>query len=803
MSRWFRRTVLALALLLAFLFITALAGGLWLRGRLRASLPQVQGEALLEGLSGPVRIERDSLGVPRIRAGNRLDLARATGFVHAQERFFQMDLLRRRAAGELAELFGRAALPLDRATRVHQFRKLAGRVVRATGPDARAILDAYAAGVNAGLASLGEKPPEYLLLRGDPTPWTLEDCVLTIMNMFLELHDEDGSRESALGLMHDLLPEPVFEYLAPRGTEWDAPVRGGPFSQPPVPGSQILDLRAAAAREAPARVQDPPSSPLPPGSGSNNWALAGEHTAHGGALLANDMHLPLAVPNIWYRASFAWPDLLEGGEHRVTGVTLPGTPAVVAGSNTRVAWGFTNSYGDWVDLIVVEIDPEDRDSYITRDGSRPFERQSETIRVKGEDDESLEIVSTIWGPIIDEDHRGRPRALRWTAYEPSAVNLELLGWETARDIDEAIAVANRGGAPPQNFVVADSTGRIGWTIFGAIPRRVGFDGRLPTSWADGTRRWDGWLEPEEYPRIVDPEGGRLWTANARVVDGEMLALLGDGGYDLGARAGQIRDALMGLQGATAEEMLAIQLDDRALFLRRWRELLLETLTPAALEADPRRREFRRLVEDWGGRASVDSAGFRLVRAFREFVYEALFETLTAPCKEADERFSFHEIPQEKGPLWSLITERPMNFLDPRYTAWEEQLLAVVDKTIDYFHRDGTSLADRTWGERNTIHVSHPMSRALPFLSGWLDMQPSRIPGDNSMPRVQSGSFGASQRMVVSPGRETEGIFHMPGGQSGHPLSPHYRDGHEAWVRGEPTPFLPGPPVSTLVLLPSR
>ena len=282
----------------------------------------------------------------------------------------------------------------------------------------------------------------------------------------------------------------------------------------------------------------------------------------------------------------------------------------------------------------------------------------------------------------------------------------------------------------------------------------------------------------------------------------MMRLIGRGTYAQGGRATQIRDRLLALESASEADMLAIQLDDEALFLGRWRELLLEVLSDEATAADPRRAELERLVEDWGGRAAVDSAGFRMVRAFRLFLAEQLFEAITAACEEADESFDFFRLPMYEGPLWRLVTERPPHLLAPRFATWDEQLLAGVDETIEYFVEDGAELAQRTWGERNTARIQHPFSRAMPFLGRWLDMPPTQLPGDAHMPRVQSPVEGASQRSAVSPGREAEGYFHMPVGQSGHPLSPHYRDSHDAWVRGEATPFLPGPPVHTLTLRPS-
>ncbi len=354
---------------LAALVLSGLTGGLWLRARLRASLPQLEGTRVLAGLRASVRIERDALGVPTIQGGNRPDVARATGFLHGQDRFFQMDLLRRRAAGELAEIVGRVAVKLDREIRVHRFRSVAERVVGAGSPEERALVQAYAEGVNAGLAALGGKPFEYLALGVNPAPWRPEDSVLAALAMFATLQDPKGGRESDLGLMHDLLPAPVFEFLAPRGTECDTPDVGGALPAAPLPGPEALDLRNRGrdpGRLPSEAARDPEPDHQP---GSNNWAVAGRLTAHGGALLANDMHLGIAVPNTWYRVTLSWPGS-DGDTNRITGVTLPGTPAVVVGSNTHVAWGFTNTEGDWSDLVEIEADPRDKDTYLTPGGPR-------------------------------------------------------------------------------------------------------------------------------------------------------------------------------------------------------------------------------------------------------------------------------------------------------------------------------------------------------------------------------------------------------------------------------------------------
>jgi penicillin amidase len=814
-----RRWPFALGATVAAVALAAGGVGTYLRSRLRASLPQLDGERVVAGLGAPVRIERDALGVPLVRGRSRLDVARATGFLHAQERYFQMDLLRRSAAGELAALFGRPALEVDREARLLRLRLVARRATKTLRADEGALLAAYTAGANAGLAALGAPPFEYLALRVEPARWRDEDSLLCALAMYRDLQGRQPWLESVTGLMRETLPSALVDFLAPVGTEWDAPIEGGPIAMPAVPGPEVLDLRRAKATVAVAEVAPPSDSsplvflgaplgvgPTDPGSesarGSNNWAVAGTHTVHGGALLANDMHLGLSVPNTWYRLSLAFPG--ANGERRITGVTLPGAPFVVAGSNGHVAWGFTNSEGDWADLVLLEPDPANPEAYLAPGGPRVLERETEAIEVKGEKAETLVVESTIWGPVIHRDHAGRRRALAWVALREGGLNAALLRMEAVTNLDEALALAPEVGIPNQNLVVADAGGRIGWTIIGRIPRRVGHDGSVPASWADGTRGWDGWLAPEDCPRVVDPPGGRVWTANARVVGGEKLANVGVGGYDLGARQGQIRDDLLAVDKASEGDMLRVQLDDRALLLARWQKLLLGVLSPEAVAGDPRRAEAGRFVETWGGRASIDSVGYRIVRAFRERVRGLVLDPLLAPARGRDaRRLRPGAAPNARweGPVWALVTQRPPHLLHPRYPSWDALLLSALDAVLEELTQNGRPLAERTWGERNTTFIRHPLSRAVPRLGGFLDMPREPLPGDSHMPRFQSPSAGASERFAVSPGREELGYFHMPCGESGHPLSPHYADGHAAWAKGEKAPFLPGPAANVLTLIP--
>jgi penicillin amidase len=537
------------------------------------------------------------------------------------------------------------------------------------------------------------------------------------------------------------------------------------------------------------------------GLGSNNWAIGGAHTATGAALVANDMHLAINVPNIWYRASITYPDR-HGDTMRLTGITLPGLPSLVVGSNGHVAWGFTNTGGDWSDLVIVEQDPRAADRYLAPQGSVEFTQVEESIAIAGGAPQSLTVRWTEWGPIIRKDHRGRELAQRWVAHDPALLASDITTPERARSVEEALAGAAGLGIPGQNFVAGDTAGHIGWTIVGPIPRRVGFDGSYPTSWADGTRRWDGYLTADEFPRVIDPPGGRIWTANSAVVEGAMLATIGEGGYADGIRARIIRDRLYAIDRATPADMLSVQLDDSALFHERWRALLLDhVLTSNAIQGDAGRSAFRRLVEStWNGRADPDSVAYRLVRTFRAAVSRSVYGALNDYVRRHDPDFDFSRANRAEGPLWQLVSTRPIHMLDARYGSWDALFVAAVDDSIRELTTDGAPLAQHTWGAYNRASVLHPLGGAIPMVGRWVNMPDDPLPGDIYTPRAHSPRAGPSERMAVSPGREHEGILHMPTGQSGHPLSAHYRDQHGAWVRGEPLPFLHGPPVARLTLV---
>jgi penicillin amidase len=806
-----------LASAVSVLLVLALLAGGWFYLQVRASLPRLDGTERLAGLGAAVTVTRDALGVPTVRGRDRADVARALGFLHAQDRFFQMDTLRRRAAGELAAVFGKAALPLDRSTRPHHFRELAGQVLARLPASDRAVLEAYTAGVNAGLTALARPPFEYVVLRTPPAPWRPEDSLLVIYAMTLELQDADNGYERSLTTLRDTYGNAAVAFFAPLLTPDDAALDDSHAALPPVPGPQVINLRAPAATPAsdrPAVTRAAPAAAelLP---GSNSFAATGAHTANHAALLANDPHLHLGVPNIWYRAVLAWPAGAEP-EVRLVGVTLPGLPFVVLGSNGHVAWGLTDAYADVSDLVAVELHPKSPDLYLLpgQTDLQTVETRRDVIAVKGGRTETVETRWTYWGRILGTDDRGRALCQHWIAYDPAALNLDFMRLETVRTVAEAIDVAHRAGIPAHNFLAADTAGSIGWTIIGRLPRRVGFDGRLPASWLYGDRRWDGFLPPDEVPAVVVPatggaaadwsplvRAGWLWTANNRIVGGSALARLGDGGYAAPARAVQIRGDLARLDHVRPQDLLAIQLDDRAEFLSRWHRLMQAALTPDVVARERSRATVRELLDQWEGRASVDSVSYRLVRAFRQRVATLVFDAALARCSDADPSFDWHRFNYEPA-LWTLVQQRPMHLLPASFLSWDDLLVRAVDDVVARIERDGPALKRATWGAANRARILHPFGRVLPAaLTGGLNLPADPLPGDSNMPRVQSPDFGASMRMVVAPGHEDEALFEMPGGQSGHPLSPFYRAGHERWVRGEPAPLLPGATQHTLRLEP--
>ena len=791
--------------LITFLLLSVAVAYLAVRG----SLPVIDGERPAAGLDGETVIERDAVGAVTITGHSRDDVAYATGFVHAQDRFFQMDLSRRMSGGRLSELVGDAAMDMDARQRIHRFKDVAERVYVQLAPAEKSLLNAYARGVNAGLDSLRVRPFEYLLLRQRPESWRPQDSLLVVYAMYLQLNDAEASADRQRGLLAAVLPPDVFRFVYSVAPVWEAPIDGVVMAAAPMPAPESFDLRQMQGEFGKlASLRSPATGRENSAVGSNNWAVDGAHTKSGAALLANDMHLGLAVPNTWYRVRLLVASESPADRRDLMGLTLPGAPIMVVGSNGHIAWGFTNSYGDWTDLARVQRSPDGR-QYRTAAGWAPLQRFVETVRSSSGAMREVIVEQTQWGPLLPAAEKAGEGtlALAWTAQDPAATNLHWLQLEDVHECSKALDVANTIGGPAQNFVCADAGGNIGWTLLGRMPLRgTGYDAGVPSDWTQPDAGWQGWRDPATYPRVFNPPAGRIWTANNRVVGAERLAAIGDGSPDRGARAQQIRDELLAIPAgqATEADMLRIQLDDRALFLVRWRDLLLGLLDAGALRDKPARAAMRKQVETWDPHAATGAVGYRLVREFHEALERRTFDALTIPARVAHPDAAFKVPRSFEEAVWELATTRPAHLLDPRFADWRAFLLDVVDESLA---RTAEQCADATfatctWGEANATNIRHPLSRAVPMLARWLDMPREPMSGGNDMPHVHAPGFGASERFGVSPGREAQGYFHMPAGQSGHPLSKFYRAGHQAWVRGEALPYLPGETKFALTLQPA-
>lgn len=784
---WGRWALRSLAGVLALVLVAVLA--VWLL--IRASLPQLDGTLQLPGVQQSLEISRDERGTVTLAGENRLDLARGLGWVHAQERFFEMDLTRRSAAGELSALFGEKALERDRQRRVHRLRaRLTERFKTLPAPE-QALLQAYTDGVNAGLHALPVRSWQYLLLRATPQDWTPVDSLLVISEMYFMLQANSFEAGLERVLVREKAGEAMYQWLYPRGGRWDAPLDGSQVAAAVMPSAADLDLRVGRKKSGTTdlatggqvvRVEVPsflsnaesgdPGLGEQPVIGSNNWAVAGSRTLHGGAILADDMHLGLGVPSIWFRAQFQFGQ--GSAAVRAAGVTLPGLPALIVGSNGHVAWGFTNAYGQWFDWVEVPANAK-------------LTRHDEVLQVHGGAAQSFVVEELEGAPVVAVEDKRR-FALHWVAHEGEAYSLALDEMLTARHVSEALSVAQRAGMPHQNLMAADREGQIGWTIAGRLWSQRGIEatqGRL----AEVSQMRHTWLKPDAYPQVLSPAKGQLWTANNRQLGGELAERLGDGGFDLGARAQQIRDRLSERPRHDEASVGEIHLDDEARFMRTWANRF-QTL----LKNHPDHAALAQLLGQWNGRADADQVAYRLVRTARLNTLNVLWMSWTRPFlgeRQDDEKHRIRWRNQFEYSVVQALDEQPAHLLPVDHASWDALLLAQLDAAAKEMSADGP-MAQATWGRQNSSRIQHVLAKAIPPLSRWLDMPSGPQSGDTNMPHVAGPAFGQSQRLVVSPGREENGWLSMPGGQSGHPLSPYYGAGHDDWVQARHTPLLAGP-----------
>jgi penicillin G amidase len=764
----------------------------------RSALPQLDGAVRVSGVSAPVTVTRDAHGVPDIEATTLDDLFFAQGYVTAQDRLWQMDVMRRFAAGEMSELLGPALLEHDREQRILGLRATARKRTVALTPHDREYFDAYARGVNAFLNShLDRLPIEFRLIGYKPQPWQVEDSLLLGARMVQDLNH--GTYKSAL------VREKVLARLGPELTN-DLFVNTSWRDHPPSgTGRRIGD------EERPLRNQKNDDDDddemdsgadsniaglLPPGlmevasqaratlvPGSNNWVVSGEHTVSGKPLLSNDMHLGHQMPNLWYEAH------LHSGEYDVIGVTLPGVPFVIVGHNRRVAWGFTN-VGPTVEDLYVEI-VNDQDAYQTPKGWQPLEHRNEVIHVKDQSDVTVDVALTRHGPIITDLIPGETRkiALRWTLYD--SLHNPFFGINSAQNWDQFQQAFAQLPAPGQNVVYADVDGHIGYHTTGHVPIRTAGDGSLPVSGADDQHEWKGYIPFDKLPSIYDPPSGILATANSRISPDKYPYSISTE-WDPPWRTDRIYQVLDSGRKFSAADMLSLETDVYSAFDRFCAERFVYALDHVK-NLSPRSQQARDLMRDWDGRLSIDSPAATIENRAQYELRRLLLEPKLGPApKQAadtnthsdDGVFSWKSYRWFSSSLWleNVLAKQPPRWLPNGYPNYESLLAAAVDTAVN--NPDAPKdLTQWRWGAFAPIDIEHPVLNRLPLIGRWTGPGLHDQSGGGLTIKQVGRTFGPSERYTADLADLDQSTLNTVTGQGGNFLSPYYMDQWNAWYEG--------------------
>jgi len=797
MSRFLLRAACVLFLLTFF----AVAGiVLWLRAGTRAALPMLDGEQHLAGLSAPVNVVRDAHGVPHIQAATQDDLLVAQGYVTAQDRLWQMDAYRRNADGNLAEIMGASLVRHDETQRVLQFRNTAQRIYANLSAPDRARLDDYARGVNLFIAQSEDAshlPMEFKLLGYRPEPWTGVDSISVGM-MMVQMLDTHWPTKLARARITAKLKNPkLVTDLYPVGSWRDHPPTGvtldlsQPHAEPAVPPDEDDDEdEPSSASAVPAHDALPEATvgtnallqmlglPTCEGcaAGSNNWVVAGNHTASGKPLLSNDMHLSLMVPNIWYMA-----DLSAPGFH-AAGVTLPGLPFVVAGHNEHVAWGFTALQADVQDLYEEVLDSNG--NYMDAGGAwKPLKVDHEVIHVRGGHDVPLDVSLTAHGPLLNPllTKDSTPLALRWTLYDTSLNTIPLYELNTAANWPDFSAALASWNWPTQNIVYADDQGHVAYHAIGRIPIRAA--GLMSVPIADHAHEWQGYIPYDSLPNSVDPASGFLATANSRVTTEASpypLTLEWTDPY----RAERIYKLLDGRSRLVPKDMLAVQTDIYSDMGQEFGQRLAYAIDHTG-GVDARLRQAADLMRSWDGRLATDSAAASLVTQSRRVLWPLILEpklgTLAADYRWEESSFAEEEI----------VMHAKADWLPPGYKDWDALLTTAVRKAMDE-GKAPSDVSKWTYGSWHVVDLEHPLAKFLPLIGRIAGTGAQPQSGDTTTVKQVGREFGPSQRFTMDWSNVDGSTENIVLGESSNPYSPYFRDQWNDWYGGTTfaLPFTP-------------
>jgi penicillin amidase len=786
--RWPRILLWFAGGLLMLLLLAAAAGVLWLRDAEQAALPVLDGDLHVAGLSAPVTVRRDAHGVPHIEAATQDDLFVAQGYVTAQDRLWQMDLFRRNANGELAEVMGSSMVAHDRMQRVLQIRNTARRVYANLSAEDRARFEAYARGVNLFIQQHPDSlPAEFRLLHYRPRPWGGADSVSIGLMMAQTLDTHWLPKLERERIANRLKNSKLEADLYPIGSWRDHP-----------PTGVVVDLSQPHPEPPPATNEDDDddddndnsqAGAAPPGRedlsalrallglttcagcapGSNNWVVAGRHTASGKPLLSNDMHLGLTEPNIWYTAGLSAP-----GFH-AAGVTLPGVPFVIAGHNEHVAWGFTALYADVQDLYLEKLDG--KGNYQAGDGSwKPLAVDREVIHVRGAKDVLLDVQLTAHGPLLNPTfvHEKRPMALKWTIYDPALNGLPLYQLNVASNWAEFSAALETWCWPTQNLVYADDRGHIAYQAIGRIPLRPA--GLMGVPIQDAAHEWQGFIPFEAMPNAVDPPSGFLATANSRVTnvrDPSRPTNDSEPTYPLTLewadpyRAERIYKLLQGRDQLKPADMLTAQTDIYSEVDQELGHRFAYAIDHTD-GVDDRLRKAADLMRSWDGKLSADSAAASIVTEARYALWPLILKPKlgddAAYYSWEESNFAEEEIIMHASPDW----------LPPAYKNWD----ALLTDAVRWGMKNGKAPADVAqwrYGSWHVVDIEHPLAQFLPLVGRVAGTGPQPLSGDTTTVKQVGREFGPSQRFTMDWSNVDGSTENIVLGESGNPFSPYFRD----------------------------